>query len=457
MIVRGTTMRRRILGVLLLTLATLPNCAARKPGDPLKPGFNLFSKEQDVQLGKEAAQQIRQQVDVVDNPQLQAYIQRIGQRLSQSPLAGGYPYTFTLVNDKTINAFALPGGPTFIHTGLIAAADNEAQLAGVIGHEIAHVALRHGTNQASKANLIQLPAMLAGAAAGSGVLGSLAQLGIGLGANSVLLKYSRDAEQQADALGARLMAQAGYNPIEAARFFEKLEAEGGARGPQWFSSHPNPGNRMRDIQAEIRILPQQNYNFNTGDFARAKSLVGGLPAPRTPRASNADRQIPSSAPAGGMRQVRTQTFALSYPENWRAFGGEDSSSVTIAPQDGLVQGSGGNTQIGYGVIASYFFPESRQRNLRASTDALIDHLHGANASMRLASDNRRRVRVGGSEGMITMLESNSPFGGVETDALLTVNRPEGLFYMVFIAPQSEFGQLQPTFDRMVQSIQFAGS
>ena len=106
-------------------------------------------------------------------------------------MADEYPYSFKVVNDQSINAFALPGGPTFVNTGLIAAADNEAQLAGVMAHEISHVALRHGTNQASKANLIQLPAMLAGAVVGNGsMLGQLAQLGIGLGANSVLLKYS---------------------------------------------------------------------------------------------------------------------------------------------------------------------------------------------------------------------------------------------------------------------------
>ena len=130
----------------------------------------------------------------------------------------------------------------------------------MMAHEISHVALRHGTNQASKANLIQLPAMLAGAVVGNGsMLGQLAQLGIGLGANSVLLKYSRDAETHADMLGARMMAKAGYNPIEMARFFEKLEAQGGSSGPQFLSSHPNPGNRMRAIQEEIQYMPRANY------------------------------------------------------------------------------------------------------------------------------------------------------------------------------------------------------
>src|SRR5437879_3309064 len=150
-----------------------------------KPGFNLFSKEQDVQLGKEAAAQVEKQMEVVRNPELQAYIERIGKRLAAQPQAGGFPYTFKVVKDPSINAFALPGGPTFVNTGLIAAADNEDQLAGVMAHEISHVALRHGTNQASKANLLQIPAALAGALIGNGsLMGQLAQLGIGLGFNS---------------------------------------------------------------------------------------------------------------------------------------------------------------------------------------------------------------------------------------------------------------------------------
>src|SRR4029450_8741245 len=141
------------------------------------------------------------------------------------------------------------------------------------------VALRHGTNQASKANLLQLPAMLAGVMAGGNgsMLGQLAQLGIGLGFNSVLLKYSRNAERDADILGARMMARAGYNPIEMARFFEKLAAQGGREGPEFFSDHPDPGNRMRTIQEEIRYMPQRNYNADSGELRQIQSRLGALP------------------------------------------------------------------------------------------------------------------------------------------------------------------------------------
>src|SRR5271165_736838 len=170
----------------------------------LKPGFNLFSKQQDIQLGQETAAEVRKQATIIRNPTLTAYVTAVGKRLmaSQEATASGFPFTFEVIANPSINAFALPGGPMFINTGLLRAVDNEAQLAGVMGHEMSHVILRHGTNQASKANLIELPAMLAGQMAGSGgMMGQLTQLGIGLGTNSVLLKFSRTAESQADLMG----------------------------------------------------------------------------------------------------------------------------------------------------------------------------------------------------------------------------------------------------------------
>lgn len=269
-------LRRKLLW---LSAAAVIAWAAEGP-TKLKPGFNFFSKEQDVRLGREAAAQVSRQMPVVRHPELSAYLERLGSRLASQPQAENYPYTFSLVHDKSVNAFALPGGPTFVHTGLILAAGNESELAGVLAHEIAHVALRHGTSQASKANLISIPAALAGAVVGDGsLLAQLTQIGIGLGANSVLLKYSRNAERDADLLGAQIMSSAGYNPIEMARFFEKLEAEGGQRGLQFFSDHPNPGNRVKAVEREIRYLPQRAYNAESGEFPRIKVLVQQLGDP----------------------------------------------------------------------------------------------------------------------------------------------------------------------------------
>ncbi len=247
-----------------------------------RPGFNLFSKDQDVQLGKESADQVRKQMTVVKDPVLTDYVNRVGKRLVSAREAeeSGFPFTFEVVADSSINAFALPGGPMFINTGLLRAVDNEAQLAGVMGHEMSHVILRHGTNQASKSKLIELPALLGSQMAGGSMAGQLAQLGIGLGAGSVLLKFSRTAESQADLMGSHLMAESGYNPLEMARFFNKLNAEGGQRAPQFLSDHPNPDNRQKAIEEEAKKLPQQNYRYQTGQFQRMKQAVAQIHEPK---------------------------------------------------------------------------------------------------------------------------------------------------------------------------------
>ena len=129
----------------------------------------------------------------------------------------------------------------FVFSGLVDFAENEAQIAGVLSHEISHVALRHGTNQLSKTQLFQLPALLAGAALGSGTLGQIVDAGLGLGLNGLFLRYSRDDESQADALGARIMAAAAYDPMEMARFFENLEKKADSGVPEFLSDHPEPG------------------------------------------------------------------------------------------------------------------------------------------------------------------------------------------------------------------------
>jgi beta-barrel assembly-enhancing protease len=272
------------LGRLLLTLFLFSTLLEAQGPTRFKPGFNLFSKEQDIQLGQESAVQVRKQMTVVNDPVLKDYVSQIGKRLaaSQEAQASGFPFSFEVVADPSINAFALPGGPMFINTGLLKAVDNEAQLAGVMGHEMSHVILRHGTNQASKQNLIQLPALLGSQMTGSSMLGQLAQVGIGLGANSVLLKFSRTAESQADLTGVHLMSQAGYDPIQMAAFFEKLSAQGGQGAPQFLSDHPNPENRSRAIHEEVQRMPAKQYGFQTGKFNQMKQAVAKIkePAPK---------------------------------------------------------------------------------------------------------------------------------------------------------------------------------
>ncbi len=242
-------MIRRIL--LFLLLCSVPAWSRTQ----LKPGFNLISRQQEVQLGQEAAAQYDRQLRLDRDARLNNMVRTIGSRLARYSPARDYPYTFKVVQDNSINAFALPGGPVYINSGTIAATENESQLAGVIAHEIAHVALRHGTSNASKAMLARFPMAVVGGVIGSGsVAGQLAQMGIGIGVGSVLLKYSRTAERQADILGTQIMYDAGYNPEELARFFEKIERSERTRSVQFLSDHPNPGDREAIVRREIATL-----------------------------------------------------------------------------------------------------------------------------------------------------------------------------------------------------------
>jgi Zn-dependent protease with chaperone function len=428
-----------------------------------KPGFNLFSKEQDIQLGKEGAAEIEKQVNLVDNREVNDYIQSVGRKLAAAPEADSYPYSFKVVFDESINAFALPGGPTYVHTGLILAAENEAQLAGVLAHEISHVALRHGTNQASKANLIGLGAMLGGGLIGGGSLsGQLAQLGIGFGANSVLLKFSRSAERDADVLGVHIMAHAGYNPIEMARFFEKLEAETGRRSgvAEFFSSHPNPGNRMKRVEEEIRYLPRRSYITDTGQLARVQNTLRGLtpppkkqpPKPEASRPSEgaAPAPAPRTEPSARFREFRAREFSLSYPENWQAQPAPEEGGATFAPPGGIVQ----NGAIGLGALARFRPVAGPGIDLERAAESLIEEFRRGNPTLR-DTGRRRRIRVDGAEALTATLESASPFGGTEMDLLVTVAHPRGLFYVIFAAPQQQYAQHQAVFERMLASVRLA--
>ncbi len=365
----------------------------------LQPGWNLFSPQQDVQLGKEASVEVERQRAVVHNRELDDYLNVILHKLAQSPYSSRgeqFPFRIQVIQDKTVNAFALPGGPVFIHTGLIEAAENEAQLAGVIGHEMSHVVLRHSTNQASKQNLVALPALLAGALIGNSMLGQLAKIGLSFGANSVFLKFSRTNEAEADYNGAEIVADAGYDPRQLAAFFQKLEAKHGGESElmQFLSDHPNPGNRVAAVNDEARYLPRRNYVLDeTGKFHAMQTLVRQLPAREADVEERREPSIPGARPSSRLMDYRGQSFSIAYPDNWQAFGDRQANAVTIAPRDGILQTANGKTQIGYGLEVSYYHPKAPGVDLNRDTEALVRQLKQANEGMRTGRE-ARAIQVG---------------------------------------------------------------
>jgi hypothetical protein len=459
---KATNKLRRTLTLLLVcTLLVFGKGPRKLP----KPGFNLFSVEQDIQMGREYAQQIEQQFRVVNNKELTDYINRIGTRLVDRGGLTGFPFFFKVVHEDSINAFALPGGPMYVHTGLISAVDSEGELAGVLAHELAHVVLRHGTNQASKANLIQLPAVLGGMMAGGGMTGMLAQLGIGLGANSVLMKFSRGAESDADLLGLHTMAKAGYDPLDMARMFEKLEAAAGGasagRLQEFFSSHPNPGNRVKLIEQEVQYLPRHQLQGPEGDLQRMKKSVQSLgPAPKRAEGGQGGGQAgpppqadrtPELQISSRMRDFRGGGIQFAHPDNWQVSSGQNGA--TIAPQGGIVQGQG-SSAVGIGIMVGASRPQGGRVDLRRDTQQLLQSFAQGNAGMRVEAQ-PSSITVGGSSALVTRLSSQSPYPNErEVDVVITVDRGNALYYLVFIGPQSHWQRLEPVYQQVAQSVRF---
>jgi predicted Zn-dependent protease len=261
-VVWGMTLERhRLKRQLVLALAaSLTITLSAGAQTRIEPHRNRFTPAQDVDLGRRAAAQLRQELPIVRDGRTQNYVERIGQRLIGA-IPGrlrqpGFRYTFQVVDRRDINAFALPGGPVFVNRGMLEAARSDGEVAGVIAHELSHIVLRHGTAQATKGQNFQLGA-LAGQVLGSligGRTGAIVAQGSQIGIGTYFLKYSREYEREADLLGAQIMSRAGYDPREMANMFRTIARRSGNGGPEWLSDHPSPSNRYEAINREAALL-----------------------------------------------------------------------------------------------------------------------------------------------------------------------------------------------------------
>ncbi|MGI9054704.1 MAG: M48 family metallopeptidase, partial [Pyrinomonadaceae bacterium] len=221
---------------------------------------NKYKVQDDVKIGREASQEVEKQFPILNDYQATQYVENVGERLVRAIPPqfqnSAFDYRFKVVNARDINAFALPGGPMYVKRGMIEAAKSEGEMAGVMAHEISHIALRHATAQQTKLNNPLNQILGIGAILGGAILGG--QTGAAIGqtlAAGYFLRYSRDYERQADTLGAQIMARAGYDPRDLANMFRTIEGQsGGNRAPEWLSSHPDPGSRYQSINREAQLL-----------------------------------------------------------------------------------------------------------------------------------------------------------------------------------------------------------
>lgn len=483
---KRTSLSRRVVAFTLTALLTISAWAVTPSIPQLPdPGRPPMSREEQEKLGLQAMAEVYKEMPVLpDSNPITQYVQHLGAELAkQIPPERSWPYQFHVIEQKDINAFALPGGPIFINIGTINAAQNEAQLAGVMSHEMSHVYMQHSAKQAtsSKRTIAEILGAAAGVLGGN-VLGDLARAGIQFGAGSLLLRYSREDEAQADAVGAIIMYKAGYNPIELAKFFEIIGKEGGSP-PQFLSDHPSPGNRTEKIEKEVRNWPPKTYRGDSSWFLSVKKQASAIPAYNAQEIGDGAKQgrwarqniesgavpesvketVSSSANAGVMPNVpfdrvqptneftetRQNGFSISYPSNWSVAAGQNS--LTIAPREGV-----GQNAIAYGVIISR--AEDRDAgSLDQVMQDLVQNLQRRNPGMRQQGA-VRRVEVNGTPGREVDLAGNSPIqqnGALlpERDRLVVVPASDGSFvYLIFISPERDFGALEPTFQRMLDSL-----
>ncbi len=298
-----------VLATLLAAPGSLPAVVKSQPELP-NPGQVSVSKQEQEKLGLKVAGEVYQQMPVLpDSDRVAGYVQQIGKRLQAViPKQYDWPYQFHVVQQKEINAFALPGGPIFVNLGTIDSAANEAQLAGVLAHEMAHVYMQHSIKQMQKnqvPNLISGLGQILGQMIG-GVGGAVASIGGQLGGGMLSMKYSRADEAQADAVGAIIMYKAGYDPRQMALFFETLEKQGGGGGPQFLSDHPNPGNRYEAVSREVQNWPSRTFHTDTGQFTRIKQRAQTHARLHCPgnRADGQERPDSQCQHAGGRARAR---------------------------------------------------------------------------------------------------------------------------------------------------------
>ena len=436
----------------------------------IKVPKNNFTPQQDVEYGLQAAAEIRKQYPVITDEAIAGYLKVLGDRLvvAAPPELNRkeFRYSFTPVNVKEINAFALPGGPMFVNRGMFDAAADEGEVVGVMAHEISHVLLRHGTANATKAQnpwlqLGQLAGAVGGGMVGGG-LGSLIQQGTGFGLGTLLLRYSRDFEKQADLLGSQIMARAGYDPRDLAHMFETIEkTTGGSGNPQWMSSHPNPGNRTQYITQEAAALTigpaadQSQFEPMKARFSSQPTAKSTAEVERKTPAAETTEAAPVGTPgkpiptpsdnykefAGG------NVFHASVPDNWRTL--PSKSAIKVVPENGYGE-MNGQSVFTHGV--EFGVTQVNSRDLVEATRSFLGAIAKNNPELKLSGD-QQMTKVSGRSALYVPLVNPSPLGGQERITMTTVFRAEGtMFYFLTIAPEKDAAALTPTFRKIFQSI-----
>ncbi|MBT9331269.1 M48 family metallopeptidase [Paracidobacterium acidisoli] len=456
---------RCLTAAVLLVLgmsAGAPAYARFAPPEPCKNAYNL---DQEITLGRRARQQVMASMPIFpDASPVSQYVSRLGMRLTKYAPGDAWPWEFHVVDQAEINAFALPGGAIFVNLGTVQAAETEAQLAGVLAHEISHVVMRHSTCNITKQRRQSLWWGLAQIGAGvavPGLGGAATQLGLGALQGQLGLKMSRGDERQADLMGVDILYDAGYDPRALPQFFEVIQGHYGPGGKQWLSDHPNPGNRSEYVSAEIATLPPKEHRIRTSDeFTAIEQQIKGIHAYTAKEiASGVWRKQPppgiGAAAAGGFapsaewKMLHDTGYSLEHPENWQVYDGP-GTGVTIAPAAGIAPGAGGDQAILCGVLVDVYQPQ-KGATLSAAAEQLLAHLQQQNAGLTPAGAGTE-ITASGRPARSMELKNPAAAAVAEQDWLVAMLRKDGsLEYIVFVAPEKDFDGVRPAFERILAS------
>lgn len=428
---------------------------------------NKYKIEQDIKIGRESAQKVEQQMPILRDDFSTNFVQSVGRRIVNGIPSqfqqSAFQYSFKIVNARDINAFALPGGPMYVNRGMITAAKSEGEMAGVMAHEICHVAMRHGTAGATKQGSFGTQLGTIGLILGGAILGGEAGAQLGaVGVAAWLTKYSREYETQADICGAQTMARAGYDPRDLANMFKTIERQGGgSRGPEWLSSHPNPNNRYQRIEQEAALLRVEGRTESSREFYDVQRRLNSLP--QAPTMAEIEKGGARTGQTGGTRtgnysrsvprpSSRYKTFSggnwmrVNVPDNWGV--NEQEASVEFAPE-----GAYGSNGITHGLQIALV--NSRNQDLQSATDAYVRQILQDNNYLRSQSRGYSPASVGGRSGLTIQLAGTSPITGSEESVTIytTQLRNGQMLSFITVAPTNEMRDYNLTFRTVLRSLQ----
>jgi predicted Zn-dependent protease len=374
-------------------LAAGPLGCARNPVTG-KSELSLVSESQEIQMGQQAAQQVAQTIGIYNDNNIQSYVSGLGKQLAATTERPNLPWEFHVVDDASVNAFALPGGFIYVTRGLMTSINDEAELATVVGHEIGHVTNRHSVQQISKAQLAQL-----GLGIGSILSSDIARFGqlASAGLSVLFLKYSRDAENQADQAGFRYALQHGYDVREMANVMETLDrisqTSGGGKLPEWLATHPNPGNRIKHIQQMLDTthVDLSRAKTNRDDYLRR---IQGMTYGEDPRQGYFE---------GTQFYHPQMRFQVHFPDGWQVQNTPAAVASISQNQDAIIQLS----------LAGKGSPQQAAQQFLSQQGVQAGQMSNSNINGLPATSSyfQAQTNQGVIEGIVTFLEyGGSTFG-----------------------------------------------